>query len=45
MSIVETPIAFDLDRPCTKEELNLLIGYCKNDVKDTEMLFKMRIFT
>ena len=42
MSIVETPIAFDLDRPCTKEELNLLIGYCKNDVKDTEMLFKMR---
>ena len=42
MSIVETPIAFDLDRPCTNEELNLLIGYCKNDVKDTEMLFKMR---
>jgi hypothetical protein len=42
MSIVETPIDFNLDRPCTKEELDLLIGYCKNDVKDTEMLFKMR---
>lgn len=42
MSIVETPIDFNLDRPCTKEELELLIGYCKNDVKDTEMLFKIR---
>lgn len=42
MSIVETPIDFDLDRPCTKEELEQLIGYCKNDVKDTEMLFKLR---
>lgn len=42
MSIVETPIDFNLDRPCTKEELNLLIKYCKNDVKDTEMLFKKR---
>ena len=41
-SIVETPISFDLDRACTKEELELLIGYCKNDVKDTEMLFEMR---
>lgn len=43
MSIVETPIDFKLDRPLTKEELNLLIGYCKNDVKDTEMLFKKRL--
>ncbi len=42
MSIVETPISFNLDRPCTKEELELLIKYCKNDVKDTEMLFKKR---
>ena len=42
MSIVETPIDFKLDRPCTKEELDLLIKYCKNDVKDTEMLFKKR---
>ena len=42
MSIVETPIDFNLDRSCTKKELDLLIGYCKNDVKDTEMLFKKR---
>lgn len=42
MSIVETPIDFNLDRPCTKAELDLLIKYCKNDVKDTEMLFDMR---
>lgn len=42
LSIVETPIDFNLDRPCTKEELEELIGYCKNDVKDTEMLFKKR---
>lgn len=43
MSIVETPIDFNLDRTCTKEELDLLIGYCKNDVKDTEMLFNKRL--
>ena len=42
MSIVETPIDFNLDRPCTKKELELLIKYCKNDVKDTEMLFNKR---
>ena len=42
MSIVETPIDFNLDRPCTKKELDLLIKYCKNDVKDTEMLFIKR---
>ena len=42
MSIVETPIDFNLDRPCTNEELELLIKYCKNDVKDTEMLFNKR---
>ena len=28
MSIVETPIDFNLDRPCTKEELEELIKYC-----------------
>ena len=43
MSIVETPIDFNLDRACTKNELDLLIGYCKNDVKDTELLFKKRV--
>lgn len=43
MSIVETPIGFNLDRACTKNELDLLIRYCKNDVKDTELLFKKRV--
>ena len=42
MSIVETPIDFNLDRKCSEEELNLLVKYCKNDVKDTEMLFQKR---
>lgn len=42
MSIVETPIDFNLDRTCTPEELKLLIDYCKNDVKDTEILFNKR---
>lgn len=42
MSIVETPINFNIDRPLTSYELELLIKYCKNDVKDTEMLFKKR---
>lgn len=42
MDIVETPIDFNLDRPCTPAELKELIKYCKNDVKDTEMLFKKR---
>lgn len=42
MSIVETPVDFNLDRPLTDQELNSIIGYCKNDVKDTEMLFNKR---
>ena len=42
MSIVETPIDFNLNRKCTEEELELLIKYCKNDVKDTELLFNKR---
>ena len=42
MSIVESPIDFNLDRPLTPKELRLLIDYCKNDVKDTEKLFNIR---
>jgi hypothetical protein len=42
MSIVETPVDFDLDRKLTKQELERITGYCKNDVKDTELLFKKR---
>lgn len=42
MSIVETPVAFDIDRPLNAKELQLIIDYCKNDVTDTEMLFEKR---
>jgi len=42
MSIVETPVDFNIDRPLTDKELQLIIDYCKNDVRDTEMLFKKR---
>lgn len=42
MNIVESPIDFNLDRPLKKEELLQLIDYCKNDVKDTELLFNKR---
>ena len=42
MDIVETPIDFDLNRKLTKDELDMLIGYCKNDVASTEELFKKR---
>ena len=42
MSIVETPIDFDLDRKLTDEEINEVIKYCKNDVDSTIDLFKLR---
>lgn len=42
MNIVETPVAFDIDRPLNKTELELITEYCKNDVRDTEMLFEKR---
>ncbi len=42
MSIVETPVRFDIDRPLNRSELAEIIAYCKNDVKDTEMLFEKR---
>lgn len=41
-SIVECPVPFDIDRPLTLEELLSVITYCKNDVDDTELLFKKR---
>lgn len=42
MDIIETPIDFNLERQLTPEELELLIGYCKNDVASTEKLFNLR---
>lgn len=42
-SVVETPIDFNVDRKLTKEELEQVITYCKNDVTSTEELFNKRI--
>ena len=41
-SIVETPVEFDKTKPLTKKDITSLIKYCKNDVNDTEKLFKLR---
>lgn len=42
MSIEETDVDFNLDRPLTKEELELTIKYCKHDVDATEKLTALR---
>ena len=42
MSIEETEVDFNLDRPLTKEELALTIKYCKHDVDATEKLSEIR---
>lgn len=42
MSIEETEVDFNLDRPLTQEELELTIKYCKHDVDATEMLTGLR---
>lgn len=42
MSIEETEVDFNLDRPLTEEELDLTIKYCKHDVDATEMLTGLR---
>ena len=42
MSIEETDVDFNLDRPLTKEELNLTIQYCIHDVDATEKLTSLR---
>ena len=41
-SIVETGVSFDIDRPLTKEELEMTIEYCKTDVDNTIELYKVR---
>ena len=43
MSIEETEVDFNLDRPLTQEELELTIKYCKHDVDATEKLCEIRI--
>ena len=42
MSIEETEVDFNLDRPLTQEELALTIKYCKHDVDATEELTTIR---
>ena len=42
MSIEETEVDFNLDRPLTKEEIELTIKYCKHDVDATEKLTEIR---
>ena len=43
MDIEETPIPFDLNRPLTSKETELVKGYCKHDVFATEKLLNERI--
>ena len=42
LSIVESSVSFDIDRPLTKDELNEVIHYCKHDVDATVELYKAR---
>ena len=42
MSIEETEVDFNLDRPLTQEELALTIKYCKHDVDATEKVTDIR---
>lgn len=42
MSIEETEVDFNLDRPLTEEELALTIKYCRHDVDATEKLCEIR---
>ena len=42
LSIEETEVDFNLDRPLTQEELSLTIKYCKHDVDATEHLTNLR---
>ena len=42
MSVVESSVPFDIDRPLTDEELDETIFYCKHDVDATEKLVDLR---
>ena len=42
MSIVESSVDFNIDRPLTSEELQETIEYCKYDVCATEKLYHLR---
>ena len=42
LPIVESSIPFDIGRPLTKQELEEVVRYCKNDVDATVRLYKER---
>lgn len=42
LSVEETTVDFNLDRPWTEEELQEMIHYCKHDVDATEHLIEVR---
>ena len=42
LSVCESEVDFDLDRPLTREELEQTIHYCKHDVDATETLTELR---
>ncbi|ANB62177.1 DNA polymerase B [Anoxybacteroides amylolyticum] len=42
LDIKETPIDFDINRPLTKEEVELVFQYCENDVRTTKKVFELR---
>ncbi len=42
LSVEETAVPFDIDRPLTPEELQETIRYCKHDVDTTERLVEIR---
>ena len=43
MNIKETDVSFDIDRPLTFQEVEQMFSYCREDVKATEVLFKVRL--
>ena len=45
ISIKESSISFDIDRPLTKEEIEETIKYCEHDVMSTMLVFQQRYDT
>ena len=42
LSVEETTVPFDIDRPLTEDELRETVFYCKHDVDTTEKLIELR---
>ena len=40
ISIDECPVDFNMEKPLSKKELDLVINYCKRDVDATQLLFE-----